>query len=199
MAPPATGCPFTLRTLFPFNSSRPLYIKHKRLSIEKESRALLVECQPDNKSRDRTGVSASQGDPSRRSSSAQALTAGGLLGAALLGWLALVSVAPGFGAVVAVFGSPIVACLIILRLLTSTPAREPGPRGRRVSELRDDPEVLRRVLLAQGPVCRDCGATGPLQLRAVLPAGRVPARIESRFVALCAACNQKRGSVARQE
>lgn len=124
--------------------------------------------------------------------SARSVLAGGLLGGILLAWLTLAFIAPGFAAVVAVFGSPAVACLVILRLLTLTPARDDAPAGRTLSDLEQDAALLRRVADASGGVCRDCGVAGQLVLRAVLPVGRAVAGVERRFVALCPGCDAKR-------
>jgi hypothetical protein len=43
---------------------------------------------------------------------------GGLLGAVLLGWCILMAVAPELGSLIAVFGSPVLAFFVIVRLLT---------------------------------------------------------------------------------
>jgi hypothetical protein len=46
-----------------------------------------------------------------------------MLAVVLIAWAMLALFAPGLGAMVAVFGSPFLACAVILRLLTLTPAR----------------------------------------------------------------------------
>jgi len=43
------------------------------------------------------------------------------LGAVILAWVALALFAPGLGAMLAVFTSPLMACAVILRLLTLGP------------------------------------------------------------------------------
>ena len=60
--------------------------------------------------------------------SAKAVLAGCFLAAAVVLWSLLTSVAPEFGAMLAIFGSPVLAWVILLRLLT-LPARRPGSRG----------------------------------------------------------------------
>jgi len=57
-----------------------------------------------------------------------AQVAGLALGVAILGWVALALFAPGLGAMIAVFASPLIACVVILRLLTLGPARRRRPR-----------------------------------------------------------------------
>jgi hypothetical protein len=64
-------------------------------------------------------------------SSTKATVAGCILGAGVLAWLVLTSFAPGFGAMLAIFGSPIIAWAIILRLLTLPTQRELRAGGKR--------------------------------------------------------------------
>jgi hypothetical protein len=63
----------------------------------------------------------SPGKPKRVRLRFGARLAGAVLGMVLLGWAALAVYAPGLAAMVAVFGSPFLACAIILRILTLTP------------------------------------------------------------------------------
>jgi hypothetical protein len=44
--------------------------------------------------------------------------AGLVFGLVLLAWAALATIAPGLAAMLAVFGSPVLACAILLRILT---------------------------------------------------------------------------------
>jgi hypothetical protein len=57
--------------------------------------------------------------------SGKAVLAGCSLGVAVLLWLLLTSFAPGFGFMIAIFGSPVIAWVIILRLLTLPPTGQP--------------------------------------------------------------------------
>lgn len=55
---------------------------------------------------------------------------GGVLGAVLLGWCVLMAIAPELGSLLAVFGSPVLAFFVILRLLTPDGSGK-GPVARR--------------------------------------------------------------------
>lgn len=102
--------------------------------------------------------------------------------------------APDLGSVIAVFGSPLLALFVIVRLLTA-PASVAAPKpGRTLSELREDPGLRARVLAHSGNLCAACGSAGPLTLHAVLPVGRAPAALDRRFQALCPACLRLRSA-----
>lgn len=124
------------------------------------------------------------------SSAHAAIISGGLLGSILLVWLVVALFAPGFASVVAVFGSPVFACLMILRLLTLPAAQSEAPAsGPTLSHLEHDAGLLERVAAAGGGVCRRCGSTTDLRLRPVLPIGSATHDLERRFIAVCAACD----------
>lgn len=118
-----------------------------------------------------------------------ALLSGGALGGVLLVWLMLTLFAPGLGSVIAVFGSPVFAFFVILRLLTLGPSStKTGRRGVTASIAAADPDLLARVLARDGSRCSSCLADGPLRLRAVLPVGNNNKEIERRFVVVCERC-----------
>jgi hypothetical protein len=117
---------------------------------------------------------------------------GGALGAVLLAWSALTLLAPELGSVLAVFGSPLLAFFVIVRLLSGAGPARTALRGPTMSDLRRDPALLDRVRARSGGVCADCGSNGPLTLRPILPVGRRTMAIEHRFVALCADCDRAR-------
>jgi hypothetical protein len=139
-------------------------------------------------------------DPARRTAGSSLW--GGVLGAILLGWAALMLLAPEIGSLIAVFGSPVLAWFIIVRLVGGAgpegggrhpPEAGPGgPRGRTLSDLRRDPALLARVSARSGGACGACGAAGPLSLHAILPVGRGTHALDQRFEALCAACSRNR-------
>ena len=126
----------------------------------------------------------------RRTARAAGSTAlwGGGLGAVLLGWSVLLALAPELASLIAVFGSPLLAFVVIVRMLTaSQPAAHASPPTPVAI-----PEIRRRALAAAGNRCADCGADGPLTLRQVLPIGRATRDVERRFVVLCDACDESR-------
>ncbi|MGI8553283.1 MAG: hypothetical protein ACR2PL_21230 [Dehalococcoidia bacterium] len=121
------------------------------------------------------------------------MVSGGVLGAVLLAWLALTFFAPGFGMVLAVFGSPVFAFFIILRLLTLPPRGfAVAQAGRMLSEFEQDPDLLRSVVAQNGAGCSTCGNQTSLRLQPVLPVGTQSADLERRFVALCEPCYSAR-------
>jgi hypothetical protein len=122
---------------------------------------------------------------------------GGVLGAVLLAWSVMIVLTPELGSLVAVFGSPVLAWFVIVRLVGGGRAEagrpaETAPRGASISALRADPDLLARVSARSGGVCAACGAAGPLSLHAILPVGRASTAIEQRFEALCAGCGAAR-------
>lgn len=123
---------------------------------------------------------------------AATLFSGGILGAAALLWLAITLSVPGLGSVLAVFGSPILALCVILRLLTL-----PVERGRvavtperLIADITSDGEVLGRVTARQEHACFKCGGPEPLQLQLVLPIGYASKDIDRRLIAVCRACGR---------
>jgi hypothetical protein len=134
------------------------------------------------------------GGERRRQGSYSAALSGGMLSAVVLLWLVLCLFAPGVGSVVAVFGSPVFAFFVILRLLTlpkPSISRRAGP-GRTLSDLVGDPQLLERVVARDGNICACCGCAGPLQLRPVLPIGLNHLDVERRLVAVCRDCCRQR-------
>jgi hypothetical protein len=127
---------------------------------------------------------------------------GGVLGAVLLVWSVTIVLAPELGSLVAVFGSPLLAWYVIVRLVGGGPAaisRAAAPRpdvserrAATLSELRADPHLLARVSVRSGGVCPACGGPGPLRLHAVLPVGRASTALDQRFQALCDTCSAAR-------
>jgi hypothetical protein len=121
--------------------------------------------------------------------SAPALLSGGALGAVLLAWLVLTLFAPGLGSVIAVFGSPVFAFFVIVRLLSLGPAEgDAGRHGGVASRLSPDPALLELVAARSDGRCSRCSAPPPLRLKQILPVGRTSGNVERRFVALCDAC-----------
>lgn len=118
----------------------------------------------------------------------RALLSGGLLGTVLLAWLLLTLFAPGLGMVIAVFGSPVFAVLMLLRLLT-LPAAD-GCLSGSVSTLQLPPEaeLLARVSARSSGRCQACNAAPAECLRRILPIGARAVDFERRMVALCPTC-----------
>lgn len=144
------------------------------------------------------GGGAPRPSPGRRGSTSGTIW-GGALGGVLLTWAVLMVLAPDLGSVVAVFGSPLLAFFVILRLLTAPSGVAAPSLGRTLSELCADPALRARVLARSGNVCADCGSTAPLTLHAVLPIGRAPTALDRRFAALCLDCLRiRRGSAATE-
>ena len=139
-------------------------------------------------------------DRQRRPYSATpALLSGGVLGTLLLAWLVLALFAPGVGSVIAVFGSPVLACFVIVRLLTlDRSGVATGTRGATASELAADPTLFERVIARDGERCTSCSTAAARRLLAVLPIGRHSPHLERRFVALCEDCYSMRTHGSRK-
>ena len=122
-----------------------------------------------------------------------AILSGGALGGVLVAWLVLALFAPGLGSVIAVFGSPVFAFFVIVRLLTLGPSDiRSGPRGATATELAADPKLLAQVCARDEGRCSICSAPEAMRLHAILPVGRRMADLERRFVLLCDRCHAAR-------
>src|SRR4051794_41158263 len=117
---------------------------------------------------------------------------GAALGSLLLGWSLLAILTPEIASLLAVFGSPVVAFLIIVGMLSSRPALRSGKLGSTPTDGGQDVALQNRIVAAQRGACADCGSRGRLSLQQVLPVGRYSRDLERRFVALCDGCKAAR-------
>jgi hypothetical protein len=123
---------------------------------------------------------------------------GAALGALLLGWSLLAFLTPELASIIAVFGSPLLAFLVIVGILSTGSQRSSQKSGRPIAELKDDRAIRDRVLKAAGGRCVDCGSRESLALHQVLPIGRVTRHVDRRFVPLCPVCLRSRWKPASQ-
>lgn len=137
---------------------------------------------------------STEGSPRQFLNATPALMSGGVFGAVLLGWMVVTVFAPGFGSMVAVFGSPLFAFAVILRLLTLPPAQAQAASPKRsLADVLTDTHLLERVIERNGDGCHWCGAKTALHLHPVLPIGSRQDMLEQRLVALCSSCQESGG------